>query len=158
MKYKSEFKHGFTNSEAVARRCSVKKMFVKISQNSQENTCTRAFFNKIEETLAQVFSYEFWEISKNTFFHRTPLVAAFPNHGYLHCAILKALHVMRFRKKETLIQGICNFFFKLSQMRFSRFSKCFKTTWNSPEQPAELIRSLKILVIIMVKSRNIKSP
>ena len=116
------------------------------------------FFNKIEETLAQVFSYEFWEISKNTFFHRTPLVAAFPNHGYLHCAILKALHVMRFRKKETLIQGICNFFFKLSQMRFSRFSKCFKTTWNSPEQPAELIRSLKILVIIMVKSRNIKSP
>ena len=59
MKYKSEFKHGFTNSEAVARRCSVKKMFVKISQNSQENTCTRAFFNKIEETLAQVFSYEF---------------------------------------------------------------------------------------------------
>ena len=24
------------------------------------------------------------------------------------------------------------------QMRFSRFSKCLKTTWNSPEQPAEL--------------------
>ena len=32
-----------------------------------------------EETLAQVFSYGFCEISKNTFFHcfhRTPLVAA----------------------------------------------------------------------------------
>ena len=28
-----------------------------------------------KETLAQVFSYEFSEISKNTFFHRTPLVA-----------------------------------------------------------------------------------
>ena len=25
----------------VARRCSVKKMFLKILQNSQENTCTR---------------------------------------------------------------------------------------------------------------------
>ena len=30
-----------------------------------------------KETLAQVFSYEFCEISKSTFFHRTPLVAAF---------------------------------------------------------------------------------
>ena len=29
-----------------------------------------------KETLAQVFSCEFSEISKNTFFHRTPLVAA----------------------------------------------------------------------------------
>ena len=29
-----------------------------------------------KETLAQVFSCEFCEISKNTFFHRTPLVAA----------------------------------------------------------------------------------
>ena len=32
------------------------------------------FINK--ETLAQVFSCEFCKISKNTFFHRTPLVAA----------------------------------------------------------------------------------
>ena len=29
-----------------------------------------------KETLAQVFSCEFWEIFKNTFFYRTPLVAA----------------------------------------------------------------------------------
>ena len=29
-----------------------------------------------KETLAQVFSCEFWEISKNAFFYRTPLVAA----------------------------------------------------------------------------------
>ena len=29
-----------------------------------------------EETLAQVFSCKFCEISKNTFFHKTPLVAA----------------------------------------------------------------------------------
>ena len=27
--------------EAVIRRCSVKKVFIKISQNSQENTCAR---------------------------------------------------------------------------------------------------------------------
>ena len=29
-----------------------------------------------KETLAQVFSCKFREISKNTFFHKTPLVAA----------------------------------------------------------------------------------
>ena len=29
-----------------------------------------------KETLAQVFSRKFCEIPKNTFFHRTPLVAA----------------------------------------------------------------------------------
>ena len=58
--------------EAVDQRCSVKKVFLEISQNSQKNTCI--FFNK--ETLAQVFSCEFCEISKNTFSYRTPLVAA----------------------------------------------------------------------------------
>ena len=31
-------------TEAVARRCSVKKEFLEISQNSQENTCARALF------------------------------------------------------------------------------------------------------------------
>ena len=29
-------------SEAVALRCSAKKVFLKILQNSQENTCARA--------------------------------------------------------------------------------------------------------------------
>ena len=60
-------------------RYSVKKgVFFKISQNSLENTCTRVSFviklqasagNFIQkETLAQVFSREFYEILKNTFF------------------------------------------------------------------------------------------
>ena len=31
-------------TEAVAQRCSVKKVFLKISQNSQENTCARVYF------------------------------------------------------------------------------------------------------------------
>ena len=47
-----------------------KKVFLEISQNSQENT----FIKK--ETLAQVFSCYFCEISKNNFFYRTSLVAA----------------------------------------------------------------------------------
>ena len=42
----------------------MKKVLLEISQNSQENTCN--FIKK--ETLAQLFSCEFCQISKNTFF------------------------------------------------------------------------------------------
>ena len=31
-------------TETVAQRCSVKKVFLEISQNSQENTCARVSF------------------------------------------------------------------------------------------------------------------
>ena len=54
---------------------SVKDFFSECNQ-------IRSFFNSgacnfiKKETLAQVFSCEFFEISKNTFFYRTPLVAA----------------------------------------------------------------------------------
>ena len=41
------------------QRCSVKKVFLEISQNAQEITCV------------QVFSCEFCEISNNFFLHRT---------------------------------------------------------------------------------------
>ena len=42
--------------------------------------CRDAACNFIKkETLTQVFSCEFCEISKNTFFYRTPLVSAFAN-------------------------------------------------------------------------------
>ena len=54
----------------------VKKVFLKTSQNSQENTCASvSFLIKLQtsgnfikkEALAQVFSYEIWEIFMNTF-------------------------------------------------------------------------------------------
>ena len=37
-------KKGMNCIEAVFRRCSVKKVFLEISQNSQENTCVRVSF------------------------------------------------------------------------------------------------------------------
>ena len=52
-------------------------MSLRISENSQDNTCARvSFFHKVsgpstflqKETLAKVFSCEFFEIFKNTFF------------------------------------------------------------------------------------------
>ena len=63
-----------------------KKVFLEISQNSQENTCVAvSFLIKLQalacnfikkETLAQVFSCEFFKISKYTFCYRTPPLAA----------------------------------------------------------------------------------
>ena len=43
----------------------LKKVFLEISQNLHENTCLFCNFIK-KETLAQAFSCEFCEISKNT--------------------------------------------------------------------------------------------
>ena len=67
----------------------MKTVFLEISQNSQENTCARVTFVSfliklqasglqlyLKEILAQVFSYEFCEIVKNTFSYITPLVSA----------------------------------------------------------------------------------
>ena len=44
-----------------------KKVVLKISQNSQENTCARVSFLIKTKTLAQVFPCEFCEILKNAF-------------------------------------------------------------------------------------------
>ena len=35
------------HSEALTRRCFIKKSALLISKNSQENACVRAFFNKV---------------------------------------------------------------------------------------------------------------
>ena len=62
-------------SRSSHQRCSIKKLVLKISENSQENTCARVSFliklhacNFIKkETLTQFFSREFCEIAKNNF-------------------------------------------------------------------------------------------
>ena len=64
------------DTEAVLWRCSVEKVFLEISKNSQKNTCARLSFLIKLQALAQVFFCEFCEISENTFFNRTPPVAA----------------------------------------------------------------------------------
>ena len=71
--------------EGVALRCSVKMVFLKISQKSKENTCVRvSFLTKLseacnfvkKEAIAQVFPCEFSENFKNIFSCRTLPVAA----------------------------------------------------------------------------------
>ena len=65
--------------EAVVWRCSVKKVF-------------------LERHLARVFSCEFCKISKSTFFHRTPLVAASVKWKFYH-KILTAKYKSNWQKK-----------------------------------------------------------
>ena len=105
-------------------------MFLDISQDSQENTSASVSFliklqvyvcNFIKKrTLAQVFSREFWEISKNIIFHRTPLlVPSKKSHKYdmmLYFIILLYFNIMWYY----------NFiFFQLN------FIKGFKSSFNS---------------------------
>ena len=73
------------NSEAAVWRCSVEKVFFRKKSYKiiGKHLCQSLLFNKVtslsqaynfikKETLAQVFSYEFCEISKNTFFTGHP--------------------------------------------------------------------------------------
>ena len=69
--------------------CSVKKLFLKFSENSRESACTGVSFliklqalqpaTLLKETPTEVFYYGFCEILKITFFHKTlPVVASLP--------------------------------------------------------------------------------
>ena len=60
-------------TEGVVRRCFYKE---SVLRNFTKFTGLRPATLLKKETLAQVFSCGFCEISKNTFLHRTPLVAA----------------------------------------------------------------------------------
>ena len=62
----------FVCPEVVVQRCSVKKVLLKISQNSHPEACN--FIKK--ETLTQMLSCEFCEIFNNAFVYKTSLVAA----------------------------------------------------------------------------------
>ena len=73
-------------------------VFLEISQISQENTCARASQSLrpatlSKKTLAQVFSCEFCEISKNTFFYKTPLVGASALRSFI---IQNNIHTVKF--------------------------------------------------------------
>ena len=74
-----------------------------------KHLCQRLFFNKIE-TQAQVFSCEFCEISKNTIFYKTPLMAV----GMILIDLQKAIDTI---KHEILLK-------KLKAIGFS--DKCIR--------------------------------
>ena len=84
-------------SEAVFQRCSVEKMFLEISQNSQKNTCARVSFLIKLQALG--------EISKNTFFYKTPPLAA-PHVSYTALWFLQ-LWKLRQPKQQLRTATVC---------------------------------------------------
>ena len=68
--------------------------------------------------------------------YRSEFKHGFSNRGHLPMCYSKALH--SFQEKRANKSRDMQFFFKMFKMRSSRFSKCLKTTWNLPDQPAEL--------------------
>ena len=86
-----------------------------VSKFTGKHLCHSLFFNKVagpacsfikKETLAQVFSCEFCEISKSTFSYRTPpMVASFYTFFYLFLLLLNLnviLARLRFRNQSKL--------------------------------------------------------
>ena len=66
---------------AATRGVLWKKVFLEISQNSQENTYAKVSFLMKLQILAQVFSCEFCEISKNISFYRARLGDCFCDYS-----------------------------------------------------------------------------
>ena len=87
------------------------------SKFTLKHLCQSLFFNKVaglacnfikKETLAQVFSCEFCEISKNIFSYRTPLVAASEFRKYSSNHILKVYKA----PNQSVVFKISKCFFK----------------------------------------------
>ena len=74
--------------EAVIRRCSSKQVLLILRHIHRKTPVLKYLFNKLylKETPAQVFSYEYREIFKDSFFNKTPrwlllvFTTTFPNY------------------------------------------------------------------------------
>ena len=95
--------------------CSVKKVFLEISQNAQENTCIKvSFFRR----LAQVFSWEFWGISKNTFFteYLRETVSVINMYGTIYVLYCTTYQISKMKLLGKIVNG------------WNRFSETAETT------------------------------
>ena len=79
-----------SNVEAVVQRCSVKKVFMGISQNSQENTCARvSFLIKLQAS----GTVDRWFLSEHLFLQNTSGMVFLPNFSF---DLLYYLHNYKF--------------------------------------------------------------
>ena len=130
-------------SEAVAQTCSVKKVFLEISQNSHENTSARVsfliklqarlFLNKVtgaacnfieKETLAQVFPVNFAKFLRTPFLQNTS--------GGCFCLFIRTLFniYQKYEIRTISKKLLLNIKFLLYKKHFfssytKKFSKCF---------------------------------
>ena len=92
-------------------RCSMKTgVFKNFAKFTVKHLCQSLFFNNAasQETVVQVFSCEFWEIFKNTFFTEHRRVTAFapnmiqitPNVFRRESLNILALHIISFSRED----------------------------------------------------------
>ena len=95
--------------------CNTATTFLKISQNSQENTHARVLSSLIfiKNTSTQVFPCYFWKLSSNTLFHNTsgrltlPIFSQYTEFADLtKCRILGSLSYRKPVASEILLQRI----------------------------------------------------
>ena len=92
----------------------------------QKNTCTRDACNFIKkEVLAQAFSCQSCEFSKNTFSYRTPLVAASDAVQYFMYSTKQLLYIIVMRYPT-----FCGHKFKLAFGALRTFAEFIKFTQN----------------------------
>ena len=131
-----KFKH--LKNQKQPPRCSLKKVFLKVPENLQENTCLESLFNKfaglrpktlLQMRLQQVFYCEFCEIFENKFFTEHLQVTAsntqavVTNHVQIH--LLKIL--FRFLDKDQ-IRFYCAFSQISKQAVFQKFSEILQNS------------------------------
>ena len=92
-------------------RCPSKKDFLKILQNSKENTCLGVSF--LKKRLQQVISCEIWKIFKNTYFEEHLRTTASVNYSCLEsylkiCLISLKMEETTFNYKN-VVKGLCCF-------------------------------------------------
>ena len=116
-----------TNTKSSHQRCSIKKVFLEISQNSQKNTCARvSVLIKLQAGLQQVHSCKNCEIDKNILGHLQWLLLSLQNH---------------FSHKRALTQNEWQFLYVLTQSTtnshcyqgscISNYDHQCRTLWNS---------------------------
>ena len=117
------------SKEAVVQRCSVKRVFLKISQNSQENTKN--------EIPAQMLSCEFCEISHNIFF-KEPF-GRLLHHKHSFC--LLSHHDLSPFQKQCHTYFLAEYFFGLICRLGTRVNSIFQALSHNPNfNPVEHLR------------------
>ena len=100
---KPRWEHVLHYSEAVTQRCSVKKVFLEISQNSEENTCARVSFLIKKRLWHRYFPVNFAK------FLRTPFLTE--HLRWLFLIICQGKFMRMKQKWERIFRKVCNGFF-----------------------------------------------
>ena len=139
-------------SEAVARWCSVKKVFLEISQNLQENTCVRVFFNKVaglrpatllkKSLWHRCFPVNFAKFLRKPFFkeHLRWLILQFKSNMYE--SFIELIHKL---SMCFFLPCILTYVQSSNKHHWIKFKICSKSNINVPQNEANHVFIVSLL-------------